>query len=58
MEATKKPERKQRRSGDVLLREQLEKQPLPIKVSLLNLLKESIQKDKKDLEDQLKLITI
>jgi hypothetical protein len=49
--------RQARRTTDIVLREQLTKQPLATKVSLLHLLKESIAEDKKKLEEQLKLIT-
>lgn len=38
------------------LTEEIKKQPLPAKVKLLATLKESIAKDKKDLQDQLSLI--
>lgn len=54
---TVKKERKTRISNEESIKDQLSRQPLKTKVSLLAYLKSSIQEDKKKLEDELKLIT-
>lgn len=48
--------RKPRTINETNLQEQIARQPLEAKVSLLKFLQNSIQADKKKLEDQLKLI--
>lgn len=45
-----------RRPSSEVLSEQVVKQPLAEKVRLMTILKDSIQEDKKNLEEQLKLI--
>lgn len=48
--------RRPRLVNETNLQEQIARQPLASKVGLLAFLKNSIQKDKQELEDQLKLI--
>ncbi len=55
-DTTQKTERKPRLVTETNLQQQIERQPLAVKVVLLKFLNSSIQRDKKDLEDQLKMI--
>lgn len=52
-----KKQRKSRTVTEESLKDQLSRQELKTKVSLLTFLKSSIMEDKKKLEDQLKLIS-